>query len=127
AEVGFEWSDDINAPRATGISRYPINSSDGKRVSTNDAYLEPRRENDCLDIVGDTMVTEVIFRGNRAVGVKALHGEKVVEFKGGEVVLAAGVIHSPSILMRSGVGPQNQLSTLGIDCVSNLPRSEEHT
>lgn len=119
--AGFEWAPDVNAPDSTGVSPYPINSRNGRRVSTNDAYLEGARSNPNLTIRGDALVDRVLFEGTRAVGVRYLiNGENVVE-RAGTVVLSAGVIHSPAILMRSGIGPQSQLQPAGITTRVDLP------
>ncbi len=72
----------------------------GGRVSVNDAYLEPARGRDGLAIVGDTLVDRVLFDGRRATGVRTGDG---VEIEADLVVVSAGAIHSPAILMRSGV------------------------
>lgn len=108
---GFGWAEDVNAPDATGVSPYPINSAAGQRVSTNDAYLEPLRTHPGLEIWGNALVDSVVFDGPRARGVRLADGRVA---HGGEVVLCAGVIGSPAILMRSGVGPTALLSRLGI-------------
>ncbi|WP_026819393.1 GMC family oxidoreductase [Arthrobacter castelli] len=118
---GFQRSPDVNAPDGTGVSPYPINSRDGRRVSTNDAYLEDARDLSNLTIRGDALVDKVIFEGGRAVGVRYLvDGKEVVE-RAETVVLSAGVIHSPAILMRSGIGPERQLRSLGIETRADLP------
>ncbi|MEU6552264.1 GMC family oxidoreductase [Streptomyces sp. NPDC046915] len=119
--AGFAWAPDVNAPSATGVSPYPINSRDGRRVSVNDAYLEPARELGNLTIHGDALVNRVLFAGNRAVGVEFVHDGHVVSAHGDTVVLSAGVIHSPAVLMRSGIGPAAHLRSLGIDVRHDLP------
>ncbi|WP_326806843.1 GMC family oxidoreductase N-terminal domain-containing protein [Streptomyces sp. NBC_01186] len=119
--AGFGWAPDVNAPDATGVSPYPINSRDGRRVSVNDAYLEPARDLNPLTVRGDALVDRVLFEGNRAVGVQLVSGGRVVTEHADTVVLSAGVIHSPAILLRSGVGPAEHLRTLGIDVRHELP------
>ncbi|WP_419992974.1 GMC family oxidoreductase [Streptomyces boninensis] len=119
--AGFEWADDVNAPGATGVSPYPINSRTGRRVSVNDAYLEPARELSDLTIRGDALVDTVVFDGVRAVGVRVVADGAVRTEYADEVILSAGVIHSPAILLRSGIGPAAQLRALGIDVRQQLP------
>lgn len=119
--AGFEWSADVNAPNGTGVSPYPINSRDRRRVSTNDAYLEDGRNLPNLTIRGDALVDQVLFEGNRAIGVRYRAGEQDVTEHAGAVILSAGSIHSPAILMRSGIGPQEQLRALGINVRADLP------
>jgi choline dehydrogenase-like flavoprotein len=118
---GFSWAGDVNAPGATGVSPYPINSRDLRRVSTNDAYLEPARGSASLSIRGDALVDRILFEGTRAVGVEIVEAGGRRREHADEIVLSAGAIHSPAILMRSGIGPEARLSALGIDVVVDLP------
>lgn len=124
-EQGFPWHDDVNAPGAFGVSPYPINSRNNRRVNTNDAYLEPMRENQNLTIHGDSLVDRVLFEGQRAVGVSivASDGARVTE-RAKKIALCAGAIHTPSILIRSGVGPAHVLEKLKVEAVSVLPVGE---
>ncbi|KAA9159838.1 glucose-methanol-choline oxidoreductase [Amycolatopsis acidicola] len=119
--AGYEWAPDVNAPDATGVSPYPINSRAGRRVSVNDAYLEPNRELSTLVIRGDALVDKVLFEGDRATGVSIVSGGAVTTEYADTVVLSAGVIHSPAILLRSGIGPAAELRVLGIDVRADLP------
>ena len=72
--LGHPWTDDLNAPDATGVTTYAINIRNGERVSVNDAYLEPARKRPNLTIIGEALVDKVIWDGRRAVGVHALVG-----------------------------------------------------
>ena len=74
--------------------------ADGRRASTNDVYLEPARERANLTIRGEALVDRVLFAGSRAAGVRLADGS---EIEAGTVVVCAGAIHSPAILLRSGV------------------------
>jgi choline dehydrogenase len=111
---GYGWNDDHNAPDATGASPYAINSRNHIRVSTNDAYLEPARDRANLSIVGDAIVDRVEFSGSRAVAVRVKINGELRRIEGDEIIISAGAIHSPAILMRSGIGPGDQLHALGI-------------
>jgi choline dehydrogenase-like flavoprotein len=119
--LGHAWEADHNAPHTTGVSPYAYNGRDGKRVSTNDAYLEPARDRGNLTVLGDTLVERVIVDRGGCRGVYALRGDAQIDFRATEVVLAAGAIHSPAILLRSGIGPANELPDLGIAVVADLP------
>jgi 5-(hydroxymethyl)furfural/furfural oxidase len=119
--LGYGWCDDHNAPIGTGASPYAINSRNHIRVSTNDAYLEPARGRANLSIVGGAMVDRVEFDGSRAVGVRVRVGEEWRRVRGGEIILSAGAIHSPTILMRSGIGPADELRALGIPVRADAP------
>ena len=119
--LGHPWTDDLNAPDATGVTTYAINIRDGERVSVNDAYLEPARKRPNLTILGETVADRVIWDGRRAVGVRALVGGESKEFRARRIVLSAGAIHSPPILLRSGIGPAADLAALGITPLQDLP------
>lgn len=119
--AGHPWAADVNAPEATGVSPYPINSRAGRRVSVNDGYLEPARGRANLAIRGDALVDRVLFRSGRAVGVRVITSGTAVDEYADTVVLSAGAIHSPAILLRSGIGPARHLASLGIEVRQDLP------
>ena len=100
-ERGYPVCDDYHARDATGVSRAALTLRDGRRVSTNDAYLEAARERANLDVRGEVLVDRVLFDGRRAAGVRTATGEEIAAR---EVIVSAGAIHSPAILLRSGVG-----------------------
>jgi 5-(hydroxymethyl)furfural/furfural oxidase len=120
-DLGYGWCEDHNAPTGTGVSPYAMNRRDDARVSTNDGYLEPARGRANLRIVGDALIDRVEFAGNRAVAVRVRTREGWTRVEGGEMILCAGAIHSPAILMRSGVGPADDLRAIGIRVVADLP------
>jgi choline dehydrogenase len=122
--LGYGWCPDHNAPDGTGVSPYAINSRQGLRISTNDGYLEPARDRANLTIVGHAVVDTLQFEGNRphATGVQVeVGGERRSVRARREVILSAGAIHSPAILQRSGIGPRELLSRLGIAVVADRP------
>jgi 5-(hydroxymethyl)furfural/furfural oxidase len=118
---GYPWKADLNAPDGEGVSCNPINSRDGMRVTTNDGYLEPARGRPNLEIRGGALVDRVLFEGTRAIGVRVRLGGEWQDILAREVVLSAGAIHSPAILLRSGIGPAAQLRGLGIPVLNDLP------
>jgi choline dehydrogenase len=122
--LGYGWADDHNAPNSTGASPYAMNRRAGRRVSTNDGYLEPARERPNLQIRGDALVDRVLFNGNRARGVRVRLDGAWTEVEGREIVLCAGAVHSPAILLRSGVGPAAHLRDLGIPLLREAPVGE---
>jgi 5-(hydroxymethyl)furfural/furfural oxidase len=119
--LGYGWADDHNAPGATGVSPYAINSRGGVRVSTNDAYLEPARERSNLTIAGDALVDRIEFDGGRAIALRVRINGAWHRIEGHEIILSAGAIHSPAILMRSGIGPARELAALGIAARVDAP------
>ncbi len=122
--LGYGWCEDHNAPEGTGASPYAINSIAGRRVSTNDGYLEPARGRANLTIVGEALVEALTMEGNRphASGVRVQAGGQTHAPRAArEVILCAGAIHSPAILQRSGIGPAALLAGLGIQVVADRP------
>jgi choline dehydrogenase-like flavoprotein len=105
-DLGFPACDDYHAPDATGISRWALTVRDGRRVSTNDAYLDPARERPNLFVRGNSLVDRVVLEGTRAVGVRTAGGDEVAAER---VVVCGGAIHSPAILLRSGIGADDGL------------------
>lgn len=114
---GIPWIDDLNAPGASGIGVMPMNRRDGQRMSTALTYLPMARDRANLTMRPDTEVARVVLEGGRAVGVEVA-GEVV---RGGRVILSAGALQSPTLLLRSGIGPAKHLAEVGIDCVVDLP------
>jgi len=120
--AGYEYLPDQNASFGEGYFPVPISNLDDKRVSAAIAYLTPdvrRRPN--LRIMAETEVERLMTDGARVTGV-AVHGPGGREtIEGGEVVVCAGALHSPAVLMRSGIGPGAHLRDHGIDVVSDRP------
>jgi 5-(hydroxymethyl)furfural/furfural oxidase len=112
--AGYSWCEDHNAPTGTGVSPYGINARDGARVTTNDGYLEPARGRVNLRVIGDAAVDQVMIENGRAVGVRARIGADIVDVRAEHVVLSAGAIHSPAILLRSGIGPEGTVARLPV-------------
>jgi choline dehydrogenase len=119
--LGYPWNPDLNAPTGEGVACYPINSRNGQRVSTNDAFLEPARGRANLEIRGNALVDRVLIEEGRATGVRVRLAEAWTEIEAREVLLCAGAIHSPAILLRSGLGPGGELAALGIGVVADRP------
>lgn len=120
SRAGFDYLPDQNGKFAEGY--FPITSSNAyeRRVSAAIGYLDPGtrlREN--LNISTNTQVTELLFEGLKCVGVKALVEGKETEYRGNEVILSSGAIHSPAHLLRAGIGPAMHLNDLGIPVRAN--------
>jgi choline dehydrogenase len=116
ADLGMPRCDDLNVPEPFGVCASPYNLVDGRRQSTTVAYLDPGRGRDNLTIRPDTAVTRVLLEGRRVTGVEIRNADGSVQrIAGTEVVLAAGVFHSPQLLMLSGIGPRSELDRHGIE------------
>jgi choline dehydrogenase len=116
--VGFPNVDDHNRPGAVGAGRLPMNSREGLRVTAADAYLPVGGTPRNLTIRAEAQVAEIEFEGASASGVRLLDGTVV---GAGLVVLCAGAYGSPSILLRSGIGPAEHLRAIGIPVRLDLP------
>jgi choline dehydrogenase-like flavoprotein len=97
---------DYHETAATGMSQSAFSITEGRRVSTNDTFLEQARRRDNLAIVSDVVVDRIVMDGTKAVGVLAADGTVL---EGRDTLLAAGGFGSPAILLRSGIGPESGL------------------
>jgi len=121
-QAGHQFRLDQNGAFEDGYFPITISNAYERRVSAAIGYLDPgtrMREN--LTISTDTQVSELLFDGNRCVGVKALVAGKPQEFRGNEVILSCGAIHSPAHLLRAGIGPAGHLRELGIEVRAHVP------
>ncbi|HVH76804.1 MAG TPA: GMC family oxidoreductase N-terminal domain-containing protein [Stellaceae bacterium] len=120
--AGFEFILDQNGEFKDGYFPITISNLYDRRVSAAIGYLDPGtrlREN--LTISADTQVTRLLFEGTRCVGVRALVQGRETEFRGSEVIVCSGAIHSPAHLLRAGIGPAPQLKDLGIEVLAHVP------
>jgi choline dehydrogenase len=122
-QMGMPILDDVNGPMLPGAGYINMNiAADGTRVSAARAFLHPALSRPNLVLRLDTDVVRLNFKGSRCVGVTiATHGEIQDVTVDGEVILAAGAIGTPKLLMLSGVGDAKALRPLGIDVIQNLP------
>lgn len=104
-----------------GFAPEDMNIQDGVRINAAFGYLDPVRSLPNLTVVGEALVDRVVVAHGRATGVVVHHRGEVVEVGAGTVVLAGGAYNSPTILLRSGIGPSAQLAPLGIPVVQHLP------
>jgi choline dehydrogenase len=118
-QEGLEHNLDYNGDHLDGISQQQVTMADSKRVNTWTAYLKPVREQ--LEIRIGAHVHSVIVEDGRAVGVRFRADGVDHEVRADEVILAAGAIDSPAILLRSGIGPAAELAEHGIEVVRDAP------
>ncbi|MEU8383700.1 GMC family oxidoreductase N-terminal domain-containing protein [Streptosporangium sp. NPDC048865] len=122
AALGLPEVGDLNGVDApAGAGRIPRNVADGRRMSTTEAYLAPARARPNLAVWAGCQVVRVIVEGGRARGVEVVRDGGIVTVGGGRVTLSAGAVNTPVILQRSGVGPADRLSALGVRPVLDLP------
>lgn len=118
-QLGFPVSRDLNGAERTGFGIAQSNIRDGERHSVVDGYLRPALGRLNLTVRTGSPVAQVLFDGRKATGVRLRAGQLVTARRG--VILAAGSLRTPQLLMVSGVGPAEHLSALGIPVVGNLP------
>lgn len=118
---GYRENPDMNGPETGGVSSLPMNNLDGVRMSTALTHLYPSRHRLNLTIRGNVYVRRILFQGRKAVAVEAESGGQTFTIEGDEIVLTAGGLRSPHLLMLSGVGPAEHLSSMGIPLVHDLP------
>ncbi len=121
-ELGIPRRDDFNGAEQEGAGYFQLTARNGRRCSTAVGYLNPARGRDNLEIVTHAQTERVLFQGRRAVGVAYRRKGGLREARcRGEVILSAGAIGSPQILLLSGVGPGAQLQGFDIPVVHDLP------
>jgi choline dehydrogenase len=114
-EAGFPVVDDMNRDDAECFGYYDVNSRDGRRASTAEAFLRPARRRANLTVMTNTVVRRIVFDGERASAVEIVHRGSIERIAADcEIILSAGAIKSPQILMLSGIGPADDLHRLGI-------------
>jgi len=115
-QVGHQRNPDYNGERQQGVTLTQVSQRRGLRSSTARAYLAPARKRANLTIRTEAIATRVVFDGDRAVGVEYQHdGRTRVARAGAEVILSAGALVTPKLLMLSGIGPAGHLREHGID------------
>jgi choline dehydrogenase len=121
--LGFALCEDFAGPNPEGVGLRQATIHRGRRESTATAFLEPALARKNLTVFSNTRVLRVLFEGRRAVGVEAALGDRgSVSFAADrEVILSCGSIHSPHLLLCSGVGDASQLAEFGIATVAHLP------
>ncbi|MEU8846294.1 choline dehydrogenase [Streptomyces sp. NPDC048564] len=121
-EAGYPRTEDVNGYRQEGFAKFDRNVHRGRRLSASKAYLKPAMDRPNLTVRTRTLVTRVLFEGNRAVGVECRRGRgPVKQVRAKEVILCGGAINSPQLLQLSGVGNAEELRALGVDVVHDLP------
>jgi choline dehydrogenase len=121
-EAGFPATDDISGTRQEGAFWYDLNIVDGRRQSAADAYLNPILDRPNLTVVELATAHRLIVERGVCTGVVVELGGELREVRATrEVVLSAGVIGSPQLLMLSGIGPADHLRDVGVDVVADLP------
>jgi choline dehydrogenase-like flavoprotein len=121
-QAGHAENPDFNGATQEGVGRYQVTHRNGERCSAAKAYLAPVLERPNLSVITEAHTTRILFEGKRAVGVEYRCGGLTEQVRATrEVLLCAGALQSPQLLMLSGVGPAAQLQQHGIEVLHDLP------
>lgn len=127
-QAGHAHNPDFNGAAQEGVGFYQVTHHKGERCSAAKAYLTPvRASRSNLEIITGAQVLRILMEGRKAVGVEYVQGGHARQLRcQREVLLCAGALQSPQLLMLSGIGPGEHLQQLGIDVVHHLPGVGEH-
>lgn len=121
-ELGFPHLADLNGAQLEGVAHYQVNTRNGQRDSSAKAYLRPALKRSNLQVLTHAHVQKLVLEGNRVVGLRYQRDGVESEIRARrEVILSAGAIGSPQLLMLSGIGPADELRALGIEVKRDVP------
>jgi choline dehydrogenase len=120
--LGHQVIDDFNGPTQTGVGFNHVTSRNGRRASAWQSFMAPMLGNPRLTVTTGALVHHVVIRGGRAVGVQySMDGHILQANSEREVILSAGTVGSPKLLMLSGIGPAEHLAEMGVRVAVDLP------
>jgi choline dehydrogenase len=125
-EMGLPFNPDYNGVQQRGVSPCQLTIGNARRCSAAVAFLHPAEKRPNLTVMTDALVTRIILEGDRAVGVEFDHQGTPSRATGSEIVLSAGALNSPRLLMLSGIGPEDQLAGHGIGVRVKAPDVGRH-
>ena len=121
-EIGCPYTNDFNGPNMEGVGWHHVNIKDGKRQSTAVAYLNPALLRSNLTLSTNSQVIRLLFEGKRCLGVEYIQdGEIKIAYANYEVIVCAGAIESPKLLLLSGIGNPTQLKEFDIPIKADIP------
>lgn len=121
-QAGIPRNDDCNGASILGAGQSVVNIRDGRRITSYEAYISPIEDDPRLTVVAHALVTRILVEDGRAVGVELEQdGVRRLLRSRGDIVLSAGALGSPHLLMLSGIGGAAELAAHGIDVVADLP------
>lgn len=126
-ELGLDYVNDFNAKSQQGVGFFQTTIHNGERASASKTYLKQVRENPNLTLKLNTLVSQIVIENNKAVAVKCLIDGKEHLFTAKKsVIVSAGSLGSPKILMLSGIGPRQHLDDIGIETIKDLPVGQNY-
>lgn len=120
-QAGIPFNEDYNSGDPEGVGKIQANVRDGNRFNSWHAYLKPIADHENLTIITDVVVREVLVDGTTVTGVLVETVDGLQEMHAQETILCAGVLNSPEILLRSGIGPAEELREVGVAPKHDLP------
>ena len=120
-EAGYPFTSDVNGYQQEGFGKFDQTIYRGRRYNAARAYIHPIKQRKNLIIRTKSLVTKILFQGNKAIGVEIVKGSGIEKIYGNEIISCGGTINSPQLLQLSGVGNANNLSKFDIDIVHDLP------
>ena len=118
---GYDEAEDHNHPDSNGVGPGVTNNHNGVRFSTALGYLGQARHRLNLTVRSNCQVQRILFQGNRATGLLVESGGETFSVEAEQIILSAGAVGSPHLLLLSGVGPAGKLTDLGIPVVQDVP------
>ena len=121
-QAGFRHNTDFNGADQEGVGMYQVTHKAGERWSAAKGYLTPNRGRSNLTVITNAHTTRILLKGKRAVGVEYVQDGVTQQLTADkEVLLCAGALQSPQILLLSGIGPKDHLLEMGIAVLHELP------
>lgn len=121
-EVGYEYNPDFNGKQQEGVGPFQVTQKKGRRCNTAQAYLKPIKQRKNLKIITHAHVTKLDIESGRVTGLQyERKGKKSILIAHKEVIISAGAINSPQVLMLSGIGPKQELEKHNIPVKVDLP------
>ena len=121
-QAGFPRTRDFNGAQQEGFGYFQFSIQNGERASTAKGYIHPAAKRDNLIVIVNSHATRILFKNKHALGIEySQHGKRKRLHARKEVIISAGVINSPQLLMLSGIGPAGELKKHGIDVLVDLP------
>jgi choline dehydrogenase-like flavoprotein len=121
-QFGIPYNPDFNGPQQKGAGPYQTTTRNAKRCSTATGYLKPALSRRNLAVKTDVLVRRIVVENGRACGVEVIENGRATMLRAErEIILTAGAIGSPKLMLLSGLGPADELRALGIDVAADLP------
>jgi choline dehydrogenase len=126
AEVGMRFNPDFNGASQEGVGFYQMTIRGGRRNSAARAFLRPAQRRGRVEVMTGAQATRLLWEGRRAVGVEVRRGGRPLALRARAVLLSAGAVQTPQLLMLSGVGEGERLRALGLPVVLDSPHVGRH-